>query len=153
MKIGIIVYSRTGNTLSVAEKLKGELTAAGHSAILEKVKAVNEDPSAKSIQLKTIPDTSAYDVLIFGAPVQAFSLSAIMKAYLSQLSSLKGKKVCCFVTQHFPYSWMGGNHSIKQMRKICQDKEGKIFETGIVNWSHKERESRITQVIEKLSRL
>jgi len=37
MKIGIIVYSQTGNTLSVAEKLKEKLAVAGHSAEIEQV--------------------------------------------------------------------------------------------------------------------
>ena len=40
MNIGIIVYSQTGNTLSVAKKLEEKLSLAGHSATLEQVKAI-----------------------------------------------------------------------------------------------------------------
>lgn len=42
MKVGIVVYSQTGNTLSVATKLKEKLAAAGHSVALEQVKLVGE---------------------------------------------------------------------------------------------------------------
>ena len=151
MKVGIIVHSHTGNTLAVARRLEENLLAVGHSVNLEQVTAVNEDPSAAgNIQLKKIPDITAYEVLIFGAPVRAFSLSPVMKVYISQLPSLKGKKVGCFVTQHFPHPLMGGNQSIKKMRKLIEAKGENIFGTGIVNWSHKEREEKITNVLEKL---
>jgi len=40
MNIGIIVYSWSGNTLSVAEKLQEKLSAAGHSVALEQVSVV-----------------------------------------------------------------------------------------------------------------
>lgn len=69
MKVGIIIHSHTGNTLSVAERLKEKLVAVGHQATIDQVTAVNEDPSAK-VELKTMPDTSTYDALIFGAPVR-----------------------------------------------------------------------------------
>ncbi len=34
MKIGIIVHSHTGNTLSVAQKIKERLVSGGHSHFL-----------------------------------------------------------------------------------------------------------------------
>lgn len=153
MKVGIIVHSHTGNTLSVAERLKEKLHEAGHLVNLEQVIAINEDPSSTgNIQLKTIPDISAYNVLIFGAPVRGFSLSPVMKAYLAQLPEMPGKKIGCFVTQQFPYRWMGGTQAIKQLEKYCETKGKSIYETGIVNWSHKEREEKIIEVINKLSK-
>lgn len=94
MKVGIIVHSHTGNTLSVAEKLKDAIAAKGHTVSLERVSAVNEDPSAQGpVELKDIPEVGSYDAIVFGAPVRAFSLTPAMKAYLSQLSTLKDKKV------------------------------------------------------------
>jgi len=153
MRIGIIVHSHTGNTLSIAQKLKEILEANGNSVNLEQVTAVNENPSEKNIQLKSIPDTEGYDALIFGAPVWAFSLSPVMKAYLSQLPSLSGKKVSCFVTQQLPYPFMGGNRAIKEFKKGCEIKGTDVSETGIVNWSSKQREKKISDIIQKFSRL
>lgn len=151
MKVGIIIHSHTGNTLSVAQKLRDSLLTAGHSVNLERVTVVNENPSAAgNVQLQSIPDTRDYDVLIFGAPVRAFSLSPVMKAYLSQLPSLQGKKAGVFVTQFFPSPWMGGSRAINQMKKACESKGINVSETGIVNWSNKQREKMISDVLVKL---
>lgn len=154
MKVGIIIHSYTGNTLSVAERLRERLLESGHTVSLERVTAVNEDPSAaKNVQLKSKPDISTYDALIFGCPVRGFSMSPVMKAYMQQLPLLKGKKVGCFVTQYFPFPWMGGDRSIGEMKQTCKDKGECVFDAGIVNWSHIRRESKIQDVLQKLSRL
>lgn len=151
MKIGIIVHSHTGNTLSVAEKLKEELIRNGRQAELKRVAAVNEDPQAKGpVVLETAPPVDAYDILIFGGPVRAFSISPVMKAYLKQLDPLNGKEAACFVTQQLPYPQMGGNRAIKQMTAFCEAKGAKIYGTGIGNWSSKAREEKIIEVVEKL---
>ncbi|MHB8130204.1 MAG: flavodoxin family protein, partial [Mobilitalea sp.] len=119
MNIGIIIHSHTGNTLSVGEKLKESLQAGGYTVALERVTAVNEDPNAKEkVRLKSIPDLSKYDYVIVGAPVRAFSLSPVMANYLSQLPNMNDKKFACFVTQHFPKPWMGGNRAVKQMFRL-----------------------------------
>ena len=93
MKIGIIVHSQTGHTYSVAQKLQEKLSAVGHEVNVERVTPVGEvNPGAKNIKFETLPDVNVYDALIFGAPVQAFSLSAVMKAYMDQIKSLNDKK-------------------------------------------------------------
>ncbi len=150
MKVGIIVYSSTGNTLSVAQRLKESLLLLGHSVNLEQLNVVDDKPSSKVIQLVALPDINLYDVIIFASPVRGFSLAPAMKTYLSQISSFQGKKVGAFVTQFFPYPWMGGNRTIEQMEKACEAKGARLFGTGIVNWSHK-RERKISSVLEKLS--
>jgi flavodoxin len=153
MNIGIIVYSITGHTLSVAQKLNEKLLTNGHSVSLERVIAINDEQTdIGKIQFSNAPSVEKYDALIFGAPVRGLSLSAVMAAYLSKFTSLKGKKIICYVTQYFPYPWMGGNRSIKQMKKICESKGAKIFDTGIVNWSNSKREKKITDLVDKLSK-
>ncbi len=145
MNIGIIVYSRTGNTLSVAERVRDAVAAQGHTAVIERITAENEDPNNKlPVRLKTVPDPAQYDAVIFGAPVQGFSLSPIMAAYGAQLPELAGKQAGCFVTQHFPKPWMGGSRAISQMRKLLRSKGAIIAETGIVNWTSKAREDQIS---------
>jgi flavodoxin len=152
MKIGIVVHSKTGNTYGVAEKIKDALIKNGHSVTLEKVTAINEEPSEpQKIQLSVIPKTDIYDALIFGAPVRGFSLSPVMDAYLMQISTLKGKKICCFMTQSFPFPWMGGNRSLKRMKALCEAKNGNVFESGIINWMNKKRENMITDTVKKFS--
>ena len=154
MKVGIIVHSFTGNTLSVAERIKTALHEAGHSANIERVTAVDENPSAAGdIRLESTPDTSGYDAVIFGAPVRGFSLSPVMKAYLLQHAALQGKKVGCFVTQRRSKAWLGGNRAVGQMKDACASKGADVIETGIVNWSGKSREEQIADIAERFGRL
>ncbi len=88
-----------------------------------------------------------------GSPVQAFSLSSTMTAYLSQIKSLQGKKVAFLVTQFFPFPWLGGNRAIGQMKKICESKGAIVCGTAVINWSKPSRKKQIINMIEKLSKL
>ena len=90
MNIGIIVYSKTGNTLSVAERIKDSLTQRGCQVSLEHFSAETEGTHPnKIVHLTAAPDPAGYDLLIFGAPVQAFSLDPAMKHYLSEIAGQK----------------------------------------------------------------
>ena len=152
MNIGIIVYSHTGHTLSVAQKLERALKAAGHTADIARVEPVTDNPnSSGSVELKTAPDVDRYDAVIFASPVHAFSLAGAMQKYLSQVSDLSGKKVCCFVTQALKWKWMGGNRALRQIESACRAKGAEIIDSGVVNWSSKMREKQIKEIIRKFS--
>lgn len=153
MNIGIIVYSQTGNTYSVALKLKEKLAAVGHAVTLERIEVAGEVTPGKPVQFKMLPDAGPYDALIFGAPVQAFSLCQPMSGYLKQVASLQGKKVACLVTQGLPYAWLGGNRAIRQMSRLCEAKGATVCGAGIVNWMNKRREQQIADVVDQLSGL
>ncbi len=154
MNVGIIVYSRTGNTLSVGEKIKDALIAKGHSVRLERITAENDDPQAKGqIRLTSIPDPSAYDAVIFGGPVTGGRLSPYMREYLKHLPSLQGKIVSCYITQYFTLKWMGSSRSVKYITRAVEQKGASVTASGIVQWSFKERDEQISGVTEKLSQI
>ncbi len=154
MNIGLIIFSHTGNTLSVAEKIQTAALAQGHTVTIERVTAEDENPNSKlPLRLKTTPDPIRYDAVIFGAPVQGFSLSPFMKAYLNQLPQITGKKVHCFVTQHFPKPWMGGKQAIKQMYSLCRSKGANAAESGIVNWTSKSRDAQISDILYRFGKI
>ncbi len=154
MNIGIIVYSQTGNTLSVAEKLKEKLAAAGHTVSLEKVTvAGGRKPGDKSFQLETLPDPGPYDAVVFASHVEAFSLCEVTARYLKHIESLEGKKVACLVSEFLPYPWMGGSRAIRQMRKLCQSKGAIVVGSGVVNWAKSRREKTTTKAVDRLSKL
>jgi hypothetical protein len=153
MKIGIVVYSQTGHTLSVAEKLKEKLASAGHSVDLKLIAVVGGRKSGeRDFQFEALPDLSTYEGLVFGSAVEAFSLSPVLSRYLQQIESLQGKAVSCLVTQQFPFPWMGGNHAIRQMRRTCEKKGAAVRTSGIVNWAKSRRESTMAKAVERLSR-
>lgn len=151
MNIGIIVYSQTGHTYSVALRLKEKLAAAGHVVTVERIE-VKVTPRGR-VQFQTLPNVEPYDALVFGAPVHAFSLCRPMLGYLTQIPSLQGKKVACLITQGSPYPWMGGNRAIRQMKGICESKGAMVCGTGIVTWMSKNRERQIGEVVDRLGGL
>jgi NAD(P)H dehydrogenase (quinone) len=154
MNIGIIVYSQTGNTYSVAEKLKQKLAASNHTVTVEKVIPSGDvRPGMKNVRFDTLPAVEKYDALVFGAPVQAFSLSVVMSAYLDQLSSLSGKKTVCFVTKALPFNWTGANSALNKMKSICESKSAKIDGTGVVHWGKTVREQSISSLLEETAKL
>ncbi|MHB8131332.1 MAG: hypothetical protein ACYDEX_20315, partial [Mobilitalea sp.] len=79
--------------------------------------------------------------------------SPVMANYLSQLPNMNDKKFACFVTQHFPKPWMGGNRAVKQMLRLIEDKGGKVIGTGNVNWTNKAREEQINDILIRMSRI
>jgi flavodoxin len=152
MEIGIIVYSKTGHTYSVAEKLQKKLKADGHSVELGEVKPVGEVKPKENITFENKPDIDAYDAVIFGSPVHAFSLAPAMKEYLTQIQSLEGKKVACYVTKGLPFKSTGGKQAISEMTKIVQSKGGNMLGTDILVWKGGKLKN-IIKLVDKLSAL
>lgn len=153
MKTGIILHSHTGNTLLVGERLKNAFTQAGYPAAVERVTAAEKTPAIHGkITLTNAPDTKSYDVLIFAAPVWAFALSPVMRLYLSSLSSLEGKRVGLFVTQGFPFAWLGANKAVGQMKEICEAKGAAVLKTGVVHWGGSKKEDQIENLIREFKK-
>ncbi|MEW6217348.1 MAG: flavodoxin domain-containing protein [Candidatus Bipolaricaulota bacterium] len=150
MNIGLIIHSQTEHTLSVAEKLQKKLAAAGHTVTLERLETEGE--VRPGVNLKSVPSVENYDAVAFGSPVHGFALSLAMQTYLRQVPSLAGKRVACFVTQSFPFAWMGGNNALHQMRRAVEAKGAQVRGSGVVNWSRRSRERQIAEVVDRLSR-
>jgi len=153
MNIGIIVFSKTGNTLSVAEKLRDTLLETGHKVALKQVTASNDvERDPKKTVLTNPPSADGYDMLVFATPVYGGRLPAAMQAYLQGITSLEGKLVAGFVTQAFPFAWMGGNQTINGMEKLLQVKGGKLTATGVVNWMFSgKRKALIAETVGKIA--
>ena len=154
MKIGIFMHSFTGNTESVVIKLKERLLADGHSVQIERIRAVGETRQTFSgFRLESIPDSSVFDGLVIAAPIRAFSLSPVMTAYLEQMPAVSGKPTGLFVTEAFPFQWMGGKQGMAKMSSLSSSKGAKIGWTGIINWSNSSRGKMIAETIGKISGL
>ena len=147
MNIGIIVYSQTGNTLAVAEKMKETCAAAGHTAEIGRITVEESEKSDAAVKLANIPAVDGYDAIIFGAPVQAFSLCAPMVKYLKQLPSIQGLPVACYLTQGLPKKWMGGNRAYKTLRSLCMKKGADPERIGHVHWRSDERDAQIADAV------
>ena len=154
MNIGLVIYSGTGNTRSVAVKLQEKLTAAGHVVSLEEITITGNTPAQPGkFELKHIPAVDSYDALIFGAPVQAFSLNPVMKAYMAQLPPLNGKRVALFVTKQLALLWIGGTGALAAMKKEVEVRGGKVIGSEIVVWAKKKRAETTQKCIDSISKL
>jgi len=154
MKIGIIVYSQTGNTRSVSEKLAEGLKAKGHDVGIEQIRPEEVvSPGMKHVRFITAPDVEPYDGIVFAAPVQAFSLASGMKLYMRQIGSLQDKKTACFVTKQLPGSWTGGKKAIRQLTDFCVNLGSNPEASEIIIWSSKDREKMIRDMIEAVVRV
>jgi len=107
----------------------------------------------KKIEFEKSPDVNKYDALVFGSPVEAFSLSPVMMNYLKQIAPMKGKKIACFVTKALPFHWTGGNRAVGTIKKLSESKGASVLGSGIVVWREKHRKERIAEVVERLGKL
>lgn len=153
MKIGIVVYSMTGHTLSVATKLQETLSAAGHDVRLEQLRVTGPvSLGATDAPLETVPAIDPYDALVFAAPVRGGIPAPPMASYLRQLPSLEEKRVACLVTGVFPAGW-GRNQTLAQMAETCTSKGATVCGSGSVGWWSFRRRRQITEVVDRLSEL
>jgi flavodoxin len=136
MKIGIILFSETGNTYSVAKKLKENLKK--HDVTIEKIEINRTSKDRSEFEITYNPIVENYDILIFGSFTEGFKLNPVMRKYLED-KQLKGKKVLLFVTHFFPYKWLGGTSAMKELKDIMKFKQAKVLTTSVINWSSKKR--------------
>ncbi|MDX9690902.1 MAG: flavodoxin domain-containing protein [Acholeplasmataceae bacterium] len=142
MKELIVFYSKTGNTRSIAERIKKVLTCE-----TDEIKALSDDPNQTYVELTHAPDLNHYPHIIFGSPVHGFTLPKVTKAYLDGLNDLDGKTFDLFVTHFFPFAWMGGNQVLKQMKKIIESKHGEVKMMTSINWKSKKRDRVIEDML------
>ena len=153
MHIGIIVYSHTGHTLSVARKLRAALSAAGHAVDLKQLRTVGSLPlNAETAELEAVPQIAGYDALVLGSPVRGGRMSAPMAAYLERVPSLEGKQVACLVTGFFPAAW-GRDQTIAQMKSACEVKGATVCGSASVGWFSLRRRRQISRAVDRLSQL
>jgi len=150
MKIGIIYYSETKHTEQVCLGLKDALEIQGHDVTLEEVK-VFDIKTDKRISFS--PSINGYDLIVFGTPVQGFSLPIPMQYYLKSLTLPQKQKIEIIITQYFKIAWLGANHTIRQILDILRPAQPDLCNTAIVHWSSKRRTDQIVTAIKRLSEI
>lgn len=156
MKIGIVVYSQTGNTESVAKKVAEGLKAKGHEVDYLKVelhqKVEGSDPVTDA-NFKSMPKIGGYDAYVFGSFVEAFSLNRAMTYYLGQLDPVNAP-AACLTTQGLMAPWMGANRTQRQMKQLLIGKGARILGSANVVWFKEDlREERSQQAVDAICAL
>ena len=144
MKIGIVLFSETGNTYSIARKLKDNLKK--HDVEIKKIEIERLSKDRSDFKITYAPSIDCYDLVIFGSFTEGFRLTPVMKKYLESLD-LKDKKTIVFITHYFPFKFLGGNSTMKEFKNIINEKKGIVVSSGIINWSSKKRGLEILDLI------
>lgn len=155
MKIGLLVHSVTGNTLSVMKRIQKALEDRGHEVDLKEIKtAAKVEMGQTEAEFTQNPSPVGYDAVVFGSHTEAFQLETAMKLYLGQIPEIKGLKTACVTTHLFPFKWMGGNSAVKKMVSMCVDKGAKILGTAVIDWSPEtKRENKVAGAVDYINRL
>jgi len=149
MKIGIIVYSYTNNTLTIANQLKTALIDKGYDVGIESIKASNEDPNNTHIVLTQTPNLNPYDTVIFASCVRGFNCAPILREYIKQCDSLKGVKCAGFVSQYFPWDALGGNQALNAMKTLIESKNGQFYPLGSIHVKSRQKDNQVNDLILK----
>ena len=150
MNIGIIVYSVSGHTLSVATALQQQLTAEGHQVTLQRLEISGpERTRGAKPTLKSVPAIDGYDAVVFACPVHGGLPPPPMASYLQRIPSLSGQKVAFLVTHFFPRAW-GAVQTIAALSRACEAKGAMVRGSGDVRWFGPGRKGRIAQALDSL---
>jgi flavodoxin len=112
MKIGIVYYSRTGNTRQVAKILEEKLKEKNAEVELIEIEHVKRPgfftAGRASMKQQELPikntdfDMQKYDGIIVGTPTWAGRPSPFVKSFMNKAENIKGKKVAVFGTGMSP---------------------------------------------------
>jgi flavodoxin len=138
MNICIIVYSKTGHTLSLANKLKDKLDSLEHNTTLARLG-------------DSEPDISKYNGLVIATPVHGGSPAKAVKGYLEKLPSLKNKKMVCLATSLFPAA-LGRNQTLKYLKKKCEGKGAEVCDVGGISSLSFGKKKKTEELVERLSK-
>ncbi len=108
MKIGIVYYSRTGNTKKIAKTLEEKIKQKKAEVDLIEIEHEKRpgffSASRVALKNKDLPiknkdfNLDKYDLILTGTPTWAGRPSPYIKSYLKNVEKLKGKKAAVFVT-------------------------------------------------------
>ncbi len=107
MTVGIVYYSRTGNTRKAAELLADKIKAKGQSVEFVEIEAVRRpgflsaghaSQQQKELPIKNEPvDLGKYDFVVFGIPVWAGLPSPMLKSFLTKVPGNPRVPAACFL--------------------------------------------------------
>ena len=108
MKIGIVYYSRTGNTRHVAKTLEEKLKERNAEVTLIEIEHVKRPgfftagkTATKQLELpmkNTNFDMKDYDVILAGSPTWNKRPSPFIITFINKAGNMKGKKIAVFST-------------------------------------------------------
>lgn len=128
----ILVHSKTGITMKLAEAIRTEAIRRGHQTTLltlETDRGVKPQSIREPIgfHITNLPDPADFDLILIGGPVWAFSASPVAYQALAELPDLPGKRFAAFGSHGLPFRFMGANSAQKAMDKLAREKKALVL--------------------------
>ncbi|MFA5007020.1 MAG: hypothetical protein WC509_06110 [Candidatus Izemoplasmatales bacterium] len=150
MKIGIIFYSETGNTLGVCERARDILAGDGLDVAFIRLKA---DVVGNARSLRGLPPAQDYDLVILGTPVHGFSLPIPVQQYLARAQFKEGVRLGVLATQFFKADWLGGTRTVNQAVAALSRFHPDVFGTAIVHVRSRRRDEQVNAAMRALTKI
>ncbi|MDR0307844.1 MAG: NAD(P)H-dependent oxidoreductase [Chitinispirillales bacterium] len=131
MNAGIVIHTSSGHTLAFARTIEEKLKQKGHEVEILYLRAVGRvTPTGKgNFSIKNPPELDEYDTILVGGPVWAFKASpVIMKFFVEEVKTLKGKKALSFVTMGLPFKFTGGDRALRMMNEELEAAGANVLE-------------------------
>ncbi len=153
MKIGVIYYSKTGNTAKLAEKSVDLLRQAGHDVDVWRLETVEPlSMTAERAAVKEIPDFRPYDGLAIGTPVHGGRISAPVLTFLEESPTFAEKYIAFFLT-HFFSRKLSAHITIEALEKLGKKKGGEVLGSVDVTWFSINRKRQMDEAAKALEAL
>ena len=146
MSTGIVIYSYTGHTQTVIEKLADQMEKKPAIFTLEPARQINL--SDLKTPIKSIPDITAYDTIILATPVHGSRMSSPMATFLDETQALKDKKVILLATHFFPHKW-GCAQMFQAIEEECDQIGAEVIHTDDMCWPGLARKAQLAKLIER----
>lgn len=150
MKIGIIVYSETGNTLALCERARDILSGDGLDVTLVRLEA---DILGDARSLRGLPPAEHYDLVILGTPVHGFSLPVPVQQYLARAKFREGVRYGVLVTQFFKADWLGGTRTVSQAVAALARFHPVVYGTAIVHVRSRRKDEQVNAAMRALTKI
>jgi flavodoxin len=143
MNVGIIVYSETGHTYEVIEKLADKLREQ-HTVTIYRLKY----DKAQNI-VNGVPYINGHQRLILATPVQGFAPTIPIMEAIRRIENFDGRIVDVLITQYFRFKWLGGKQTINVLIRAIEHAKGVFGVDADIHWQRKDRDQQIQAAIDK----
>jgi flavodoxin len=153
MKIGILFYSKSGNTKQIADRIKQQAEKKKYDVDLVEVNP-EEEPgffkaSFSAIRQKPLPiqndtfNVSSYDLLFIGCPIWVGKPAPLIKTMIQKTTGFNNTKASVFIT--CGGGEKPGSKAIELIKSDLQEKQAMVLDETLI--VHMDRKGKIRKEI------
>lgn len=154
MKIGIFIHSQSGHTSTLGMAIVKKLRDKGQDVDIQLLRSEKRArPFMKHVELKTVPETEGYDVIVLGGPIWFLHPSPLILSLIDEIPHLKNKKALCFTTSVISGKFSNGKNVINKINAKLDALCAIVLEGQSYCWGLWLDNKRLEQAAQKISDL